>query len=239
MSPNSPQSTAEVLLNANAITTKNVTKEKKYWDSFYAIVESLTNPSQFGVLTSSEAPKDGAIVEFGCGNGRDSIHLASKGFSVHACDLSREATDRNQSKVGEMNLAGNLAFSCVDATNAEQVGGIIDQARSGSQSKNLTVYTRFFLHSIDEDQEGLFLDALSSALKANDELYFEFRCKEDEGLLKVHGTDHYRRYVETADLLQRLEKRGFDPYYHVTGRGMAKYKNEDPFVSRIIARKTE
>lgn len=239
MSPQSPQSTAENLSNANAITTKNVTKEKKYWDSFYAIVESLTNPSQFGVLTSSEAPKDGPIVEFGCGNGRDSIHLASKGFDVYACDLSKEATERNQSKIEEMNLAGSLVFSCVDATNAEQVGGIIDQARSGSQSKNLTVYTRFFLHSIDEDQEGLFLDRLSSSLQTNDELYFEFRCKEDEGLMKVHGTDHYRRYVETADLMQRLRDRGFDPYYHVTGRGMAKYKKEDPFVSRIIARKTE
>ena len=74
-------------------------------------------------------------------------------------------------------------------------------------------------------------------LVAGDMLYFEFRSKEDEVLDKVHGKGHYRRYVDTPVMMESLKTLGFDIGYHITGLGMAKYKNEDPFVSRIIATK--
>jgi tellurite methyltransferase len=226
---------------------KNVTKEKSYWNSFYSKEFSLKIPSQFCVSTAMEAHLDRPIVEFGCGNGRDSIYLASQGFDVHACDLSKEAIDRNQNQskiktcLESAAHAGSLEFSVVDATNREQVESVIDRARSrsgGRANSNITVYSRFFLHSIDKDQEDLFLDALSSTLTVKDDaIYLEFRCQMDEGLPKEHGKGHYRRYVDTDALVERLQNRGLDTVYEVTGRGMAKYKNEDPFVSRIIARK--
>ena len=59
----------------------------------------------------------------------------------------------------------------------------------------------------------------------------------DEVLDKVHGKGHYRRYVDTPVMMESLKILGFDIGYHITGLGMAKYKNEDPFVSRIIATK--
>ena len=116
---------------------------------------------------------------------------------------------------------------------------IVTKARteSGSSLSNVTVYTRFFLHSIDEVQEAKFFKALSDVLVAGDMLYFEFRSKEDEVLDKVHGKGHYRRYVDTPVMMESLKTLGFDLQYHITGLGMAKYKNEDPFVSRIIATK--
>jgi len=220
---------------------KDVTQENSYWNSFYSKF-ALAIPSQFCVLTATEVNKsDQPIVEFGCGNGRDSMYLASQGFNVYACDLSKEAIDYNQTKSKEhldANVhAGSIEFWSVDATNRKQVESIIDQARAQGNTGNVTIYSRFFMHSIDEVQEDLFLDALSATLVEGDEIHSEYRSKEDEALPKVYGKGHYRRYIDTPALVQKLQSKGFDTVYEITGRGMAKYKNEDPFVIRIIVRK--
>jgi tellurite methyltransferase len=236
----SAQETAKNLVLPN-FQKKDVTQEKSYWNSFY-LKFTLAIPSEFCVSTATDVNKsDQPIVEFGCGNGRDSIYLASQGFDVCACDLSKEAIDHNQTKVkGHLDdsaHAGSIEFASVDATNREQVESIIAQARARGSTNNVMVYSRFFLHSIDEVQEDLFLDALSVALIEGDEIHSEYRSKEDEALPKVHGKGHYRRYIDTPALMQKLQSKGFDTVYEITGRGMAKYENEDPFVSRIIVRK--
>eukprot|EP00592_Proboscia_alata_P005758 CAMPEP_0194371994 /NCGR_PEP_ID=MMETSP0174-20130528/20302_1 /TAXON_ID=216777 /ORGANISM="Proboscia alata, Strain PI-D3" /LENGTH=245 /DNA_ID=CAMNT_0039150249 /DNA_START=138 /DNA_END=875 /DNA_ORIENTATION=+ len=216
------------------IVEKDVAQEKSYWKSFYSNF-SLAIPSQFCVLTATEVDKvSQPIVEFGCGNARDSIYLANQGFNVFATDLSAEVISKNQTKTP---CAGSVEFVSVDATNEEQVKSIIDKARAAKATGSLVVYSRFFLHSIDEDQENLFIEALAKALVAGDEIHSEYRSKEDESLPKVYGKSHYRRYIDTPALLQKLQGKGFDVVYEITGRGMAKYKNEDPFVSRFIVRK--
>jgi len=153
---------------------------------------------------------------------------------VYGCDLSKDAIEKNAEK--NSSIAG-LEFEIVDASAEDQVRAVVEKARTASSAANVAIYTRFFLHSIDQTQEDKFLAALSSVLSAGDKLYFEYRCSMDEKLDKVHGKEHYRRYVDTPVMLEGLMKLGFAVEYEMTGRGMAKYKVEDPFVSRIIARK--
>jgi len=139
--------------------------------------------------------------------------------------------------------ASIIEFASIDATNREQVETIIQQTRvaastaDGNVDVNITVSTRFFLHSIDESQGDLFLDALSNALLQRDEIRSEYRSKEDEALPKVYGKGHYRRYIDTPVLLEKLNSRGFEVVYEITGLGMAKFKEDDPFVSRFIVKK--
>lgn len=97
------------------------------------------------------------------------------------------------------------------------------------------LYNRFFLHSIDEKQERHFLGSLQKNMISGDMLYMEFRSDLDETLPKTYGKDHYRRYVKTDNLLISLSNLGFEIKYQVTGQGMAIYRGEDPFVSRIVA----
>ena len=95
------------------------------------------------------------------------------------------------------------------------------------------------MHTLDDEQERIFLKALADATIPGDTLYMEFRCSLDAELNKEHGTGHFRRYIKTDLLVDFLISLGFGVHYHVTGQGMAKYKAEDPFVSRIICdRKT-
>ena len=89
--------------------------------------------------------------------------------------------------------------------------------------KCLNLYSRFFLHSIDYEQERLFLSAVSEATQLGDKLYMEFCCLLDATIDKVYKY-HYRRYVDTDSLVAMLqEELGVDVLYETTGQGMAKY----------------
>mmetsp|Transcript_8798 Transcript_8798/g.13934 ORF Transcript_8798/g.13934 Transcript_8798/m.13934 type:complete len:245 (-) Transcript_8798:342-1076(-) len=233
-----PIPSSEQLDHAN----KNITLEKSYWNTFYSKF-NISHPSQFCVMTAIEAESHRPIVEFGCGNGRDSIYFATHGYKVYACDLSRPAIEKNNEKAKKdvKDIDDRLDFMVVDASDHDDVGGIVKLARSSSggdgAGNNVNVYTRFFLHSIDETQQSKFFSALSSAMIDGDKLYFEYRCSMDESLDKVHGKEHYRRYIDTPSMMEDMAKLGFEIVYEMTGRGMAKYKEEDPYVSRVIARK--
>lgn len=208
---------------------KDVRKENSYWHAFYSKLSVIPAvPSQFCVLVSTEVGKSTPIVEFGCGNGRDSIFFAYQGFSVVASDLCKEAIATNQGK-----SCHGAKFLICDCTNDTGVEELIQEARQIHPT--VVVYNRFFLHSIDKKQEHLFLTALGRNLVEGDKLYMEFRCNLDETLPKVYGKGHYRRYVNTKKLVMFLKSVGFQIEYEKTGQGMAKYRDEDPFVSRIIA----
>ncbi|KAL7442468.1 hypothetical protein ACHAXM_008423 [Skeletonema potamos] len=211
---------------------KIVTNEADYWNGFYAHKFTVSVPSQFCCLVAIEAPKTRPFVEFGCGNGRDSKYMASQGFRVYSGDLSSKAIENLQS-----DAPPNATFSVCDVSSPEHVQALVDQARAGanaSDNLNLTLYNRFFMHALDEQQEYVYLEALAGATKKGDTLYMEYRCSLDEALEKEHGKGHYRRYIETAKLVDLLESLNFSIKYVITGQGMAKYKAEDPFVSRII-----
>ena len=219
-------------MSDDPIVKKVVTNEADYWNSFYDHKFSVGVPSQFCCLVAIEAPKTRPFVEFGCGNGRDSKYIASQGFCVYSGDLSDKAVD-----ILQKDASPNATYSVCDVSKAEHVKVLVDQARAGADASdnfNLTMYNRFFMHALDTQQETLYLEALSSATKGGDTLYMEYRCSLDEALDKEHGKGHYRRYVHTDKLVDLLKSLNFTIKYEITGQGMAKYKSEDPFVSRII-----
>jgi SAM-dependent methyltransferase len=225
------QSSSKTNITVESPTNKDVGKEKLYWNRFYSKSSGVpVSPSQFCVFVSTEVDRNIPIVEFGCGNGRDSFYFANQGFLVFASDISQEAIKSDQGSSG----CGAMFWEC-DCTDAAGVADLILKAREINPT--IAVYNRFFLHSIDEHQQQAFFSALGKTLVSGDKLYMEFRCNLDEDLPKVYGKSHYRRYVETKEILLNLTNLGFEIKYEVTGQGMAAYKNEDPFVSRVIATK--
>ena len=212
---------------------KNIEKEKTYWENFYSAAK-INIPSQFCALFTNEIDKELSIIEFGCGNGRDSIFLAQHGYNVYALDACHIAIDNCTNKTKMMS---NIKFFQGDVSNEADITNIIKIAREENVKKNIVAYSRFFLHSINEEQENSFLMSLSNNLKSGEYIYFEFREKKDELLNKTYN-DHYRRYINEKEFRANLEnKYGFNVNYCYTGKGMAKYFDEDPIVCRIIASK--
>tara|TARA_R110002049_G_scaffold1609_1_gene12221 strand:+ start:597 stop:1250 length:654 start_codon:yes stop_codon:yes gene_type:complete len=213
--------------------SKDTTRERDYWNSFYATHKSSV-PSQFCALFAVENNTAAVVVEFGCGNGRDSMFLAQLGYNVRAFDLSENAIENNSHQADGIDT---VSFETCDVSETESVIAKIEAVKAEFPDLKIAIYTRFFLHSLDDEQELAFLTALSRSLQPGDQLFFEFRSMEDAHQDKVFGS-HYRRYVVVDDLIKTLENKfDFKVTYSIVGQGMAKFHSEDPFVARIFAEK--
>jgi SAM-dependent methyltransferase len=200
----------------------------EYWNKFYSGTFALDIPSQFCAMFCQEAKRRANVVEFGCGNGRDSRVMASHGFRVLGVDASESAIQYCVQRAGD-NLGKSLQYLNSDVTRLDN-----DAVKVFVGAAPFYLYSRFFQHSItDEEQERMFA-ILESIADASVTAYFEFRNDKDRDTRKMFG-EHYRRYQSTDYFSEVLGRHGFEVSYAVEGRGYAKYFDEDPLVSRVIA----
>ncbi len=218
------------------MTDKDIEFNKHYWDDFYKHKHRII-PSQFCVCVLTELNREASVVELGSGNGRDSLYFASKGCSVTSMDLSHEAISQSNKRAEAEGLNGTRFFQG-DLTSKKDISRTVDHARKSNENQPITFYSRFVMHSLDDEQEQAFLKVMGHCVKAGEHIYFEFRSAEDAALDKHFG-GHFRRYVNTETFKKRLSDEGFKIEYEIIGQGMAKYKEEDPFVARFIAKKLD
>jgi tellurite methyltransferase len=217
------------------MTVIGIELNKQYWEDFYKSKHWRT-PSQFCVCVQTEIEPDSLVVELGSGNGRDAHYFASQGHITAAMDLSKEAIKNCNAEATAQEIKHSKFFQG-DITCIESLREICHYARKAADGKAIVFYSRFVMHSLDDDQEHAFMKGISDCIEAGEIIYFEFRSKEDAAL-KKHYSGHYRRYVDTRKFIQLLtSKFGFAVEYSITGQGMAKYKEEDSMVSRVFARK--
>ena len=218
------------------MTNHSIDDNKAYWDQFYKDFGRRT-PSQFCVSVITDLEAGASIVELGSGNGRDSFFFAEQGFRTVAMDASETAIQ----KCEEYALARRIThpyFLHGDITKEDDVANAVANGRSESASGCVTLYSRFVMHSLDDNQQTAFLAALGACTGTGDVVYFEFRSQEDAALEKHYG-GHYRRYIDTDQFTSELASvAGFETTYSLTGQGMARLKEEDPVVSRVIAAKS-
>lgn len=88
------------------------------------------------------------------------------------------------------------------------------------------VYSRFFLHCLANEQIIAILDW------TKEYFFAEFRIKGDNPVIYKHE----RNLVDLPWLVDLLLKKNFEFTLKV-GRGLAKYKEEDPLVARVYAKK--
>jgi SAM-dependent methyltransferase len=87
------------------------------WDARYAasdLVWSAT-PNQFVARELADLPP-GRAVDLACGEGRNAIWLASRGWDVTAVDFSQVALDKGQAMAAAHEPAGSITWVCADAT---------------------------------------------------------------------------------------------------------------------------
>ena len=208
-----------------------------YWDGYYERRPTVSIPSQFAVFVCDYLQPGQNVIEFGCGDGRDSLFFASQGYrvlgvdaSAEAISLSRDQRERRHGAAAEfrqLRVRGDWSASAVTGVAAE-LRELLDPCQPTA------VYARFFLHAITDEEEVAFLrlvkELLSGGLCA-----VEFRTRRDSSL-KKETSAHYRRYIDPLCFHAEAAASGLEPVYFVEGFGYAKRKGDDAHVARFVLR---
>ncbi|HYD23644.1 MAG TPA: methyltransferase [Croceibacterium sp.] len=208
-----------------------------YWTRYYRRRETPILPSQFAAFVANELltgqlPEIGAVVDLGCGNGRDSFFFLQFGRPVHAVDASEAAiAGCGEQLARKPDGERRLARFTLGRADDEPIWSELARATSGAP----LIYARFFFHAIDEQAQARVLDRAAALLHARGGvLCVEARTDRDARAAKV-TPEHYRRFIRPDDFAAALEQRGLHLCYRAEGTGMAKYREDDAHVFRMIA----
>ena len=202
-----------------------------YWNSYYEQQSPPSYPSQFCLFAQGEMAPGDMVLDLGCGQGRDALYLASKGVRVLGVDASEAAVLACRHEARRCGLT-QADFIC----SAIEADSLLDQVRRARKQHTgaLFIYSRFFLHAIDDVAEQKLLQLVQRLAQPGEMLALEFRTWRDEMLRKA-TPDHYRRYVDPTSTIRALGHAGFEIRYFIEGFGFAKYRSDDAHVCRILA----
>lgn len=206
----------------------NKIKIVNYWNNFYK-KKHLISPSNFAKHVFKIKKKEiENIYEIGCGNGRDTIFFNKNKINCIGIDNSKIIIKYNKKKF--FKLKKNFIYF-----------DFCDFFRKKIKKK-FSIYSRFTWHTIDYKQEKRLLNNLSKQKNLN-YLFIETRTIKDElyGRGKRVGkheylSTHYRRFIDPKLIKEKLLK-NFSILFFKQGRNLAKFKKENPWVLRIIAKK--
>lgn len=253
--PKNPEAMVEALYGANWKTPDpnfkydnvdwgpfqgfSVRKNMSYWDSYYAAKGEndvwAEFPSQFGAFCASEIEATSRILDFGCGNGRDSTFFSQIGHDVLACDYSKAAIDLVNAKAKTESLTMEAEILNVYETSS------VEKMTMKHSCEFDVIYSRFAMHAITADGQDRFLRMAKELIKEGGQILLEFRNSNDvrmnEGTIlsqNERSDGHYRRFINKDKFLENVAQIGLTVIYVAEGIGFAKLKDEDPNVTRII-----
>lgn len=209
-------------------------KYKSYWVDYYKKHEAPEEPSQFAQHVVDRYAQAGeSLVELGCGNGRDARFFARNRLSVMAIDQC--AQDDDVLAAAEAN-GNNPQYAVGDFTNLANLEQPVDQ-----------VYSRFTLHSVDDNGQARALAWSYRNLAEGGRLYIETRGQKNELYKKgepVAGDpnayiydSHYRRFVNFDEFTSEIEANKFNILEASEETGFAPFEDTDYHFIRVIAEK--
>jgi SAM-dependent methyltransferase len=198
-----------------------------YWENHYGRFRTMW-PSQFAAFVLGEIPI-GALIDIGCGNGRDTLFFASHGMATVGVDWSKGAITICE-RAREQTGISSASFVCASVTDASLRNTVV-QRIPGDVPR--TVYARFFLHAVDGAIEDAFFSLAGAICRAGDRLAVEYRTTRDANQPKAMP-DHYRRFVEPMTIVEKAHDSGFSSLYFVEGFGLAKFREDDAHVARNL-----
>lgn len=201
---------------------------KTFWKEYYKKNPNPVEASTFARFCIGFLSEGKSLIELGCGNGRDSIYFANHNLNVTAIDQIDEEIDYLNQKYG----SDNIQFVARDFTNLKK------------DIKYDYIYSRFTLHSITEDREKKVFEWIESQLNDNGLFLLEVRSindpmfKQGEQISENENiTTHYRRYLDLNNTINSLKNCGLTILYKLESRGLSVYKDDDPMLIRIVAKK--
>lgn len=200
-----------------------------FWENYYASHREPAKCSFFAKFVRPFLQKNKRMLEFGCGNARDSIYFAEQGIDILAIDQCSNELDFLTERFSDL---ASLNFQAADMT------------RLPTMEAFDYLYSRFTIHAIDKKGEERLITWAAKNIKQNGLFFIEVRSVKDDLFGKgepladnAFFTDHYRRFIIIEELETLLVNKGFRILYSLESNGLAQYRDRDPIVIRIIAQK--
>lgn len=211
-------------------------KDRTYWEDYYKRFPGPFAPSPFAVHVSEKYLDEScSLVELGCGNGRDAVHLASTCGSVTGIDQCAAELEYLGAQVG----GPTLSFVCADITDLSNYEALRGQ-------RFTCAYSRFSLHAVSGVGQSRMITWAHTALAPDGLLLLEFRGTKNElmGVGEPIGDDgrtfhhdgHIRRFIDIDELAADLTQRGFEILMLDERPGFSPTATTDETFARLIAR---
>jgi SAM-dependent methyltransferase len=226
--------TSSVRKSMRKVRLSEVELAEVYWDRIYRRADRLTEPSSFAKFAQQWITAETrAVIDIGCGNGRDT-HYVAGGRPVLGIDYSSGVIEQNKSRWPKSKFP-KVEFAQADVKDLDTM---LTATRDLIESAGgaVAAYSRFFLHAIDDEAEEDLRKFLEQVLPSGSLVLLEFRTHLDRSLSRVHE-DHFRRFIDPDALISRFARTGrFRLMSRESGQGLAPYKDEDPHVARLVFR---
>lgn len=213
--------------------------EDAYWNRFYAGRHpDIENPSSFARLVLTKVQPEALLFELGCGNGRDALFFAAQGQRVVACDRSQVAIDLLNQRSDLDKFHHRPRFLQADFAELHRV---YDKSHEPIDA----IYSRFTLHAVPVAIQTAALTWSAEHLREGGQLLIEVRSvkgslygkgEEVERDAFIHD-GHYRRFLRLDELSAEISGLGLEIVEATEQAGVAVYKDDDPVVIRLTARK--
>lgn len=209
--------------------------ESEYWQEFYATT-GFSESSSFCKFIKTIPELPNAVLDIGCGQGRDSIAFASAGRKVLGLDRSIQGIEQARLRASTLGVSDQVDFLNCDVADNHQVINAIHAIRARSINGKVLFYMRFFLHSVPESIQNQLVQTISNNSVPGDIFAAEFRTNKDANQVKAFGTAHYRRYQNAADFSRQLaENYGWTKtIFEIESNGLSVYGEEDPILYRVV-----
>lgn len=206
-----------------------------FWENYYKNENKnlvwIEEPTDFALFIFNNYNFN-KIIEFGCGNGRDGLFFAKKDINSTLIDYSNHALNFCRKRIEQTGVNINI-----EPLNVNNIAECRRFSKKNYQKFDI-VYSRFFLHSINELAQQNFINLAKDILKTNGYFALEFRSDPGGSYNPVYANgEHYRRLVKHQEFEAVVQKTGFITDYHLSSYGLAKYKDEDPFITRFVLKK--
>lgn len=207
--------------------------DKKYWENYYKVQHATSQASLFAQFVFKDYVKNGeTLIEFGCGNGRDSVFFSHHGINVTAVDQCENEIEL----LAKQNQLSNLQYIASDFTKLSDNMGSFNN-----------IYSRFTLHSVSEKDENAVIKWSYEHLQKNGKILIEARGQKNELYRlgdQVPGEptayiyeNHYRRFIDIHVLTKKLIDIGFEIVLSEEKNGFAPFGDTDYIFMRLIALK--